>query len=539
MGAGNILERGSTPYNATVSRLVRAHVAGLVLIGSSSAGTGCEGPHADEDAEVGDEDAGGEPAGPPVIVEPLEVTVSASQRQDITIVAADLLANARVELDGHSWSLTEPGPVVRAGQTLRVPLGGALVVGQHQLVVVHRDGKKELRSEPLPITVEAAELDPLVATLEPELVGVGDQLVDVGPGERLLAIVNDAAQSVELRLGDWSTAGVVQALPELGGPAGPISGRVDVTLTEVDEQSWLVTTWLADGGDRVRARITPLDDDDQLGEPGEVLELWNLADPDHRALLGPHELAFGHGVALLDRMVVIAVEARRDAEQPSPGDRMLVTRWLTADATPAAIQTVHGPGGRDLDLPHRARMWLDLGEREPTLSLRLALAFPWLLELAGNGLPVLTDDPGEQADAPGAVAWMACADGALGSRHAFALELDGPQARVRVLRIDRWGEPSFVETPVVDVIELPAMPTAAPSLSMVAGSPTLMVPFGIGTPAWAVRSTGDTALLDEFVQLGCDAFALAQPDVDGEGDILTLACIAAGELRIGSMTFSE
>jgi hypothetical protein len=74
---------------------------------------------------------------------------------------------------------------------------------------------------------------------------------------------------------------------------------------------------------------------------------------------------------------------------------------------------------------------------------------------------------------------------------------------------------------------------------MVAGSPTLMVPFGIGTPAWSVRSTGDTALLDEFVQLGCDALALAQPDADGEGDVLALACIAAGELRVGSMTWYE
>jgi hypothetical protein len=522
---------------------VRAHLAGIVLLGSPIAGTACEGApedeEANEEADAGNDSPSEESPGPPVIVEPLEVTVSAAERQDITITAADLLSNARVELDGYSWSLTEPGPVIRAGQTLRVPLGGALVVGQHKLVVVHKDGNKELRSEPLPIEVEAAELDPLVATLEPELVGVGDRMVDVGPGERLLAVVDDVAQSVELRFGDWAAAGVVQELPELGGPAGPISGRVDVTLTEVDEQSWLITTWLADGGDRVRARITPLDGDDQLGTPGEVLELWNLDDLDHRALLGPHQLALDHGVALLDRMVVIAVEARRDAELSSPGDRMLVTRWLSADGSATALAVMHGPGGRDLDLPHRARTWLDLGEPEATLSLRLALAYPWLLQLAGNGLPMLTDDPGEQADAPGAVVWMACAEGALGSRHAFALELDDTQARVRVLRIDRWGAPSFVETPLVDVIELPAMPTAAPSLGMVAGSPTLMVPFGIGTPAWAVRSTGDTALLDEFVQLGCDALALAQPDADGEGDVLALACIAAGELRVGTMTWYD
>jgi hypothetical protein len=212
---------------------------------------------------------------------------------------------------------------------------------------------------------------------------------------------------------------------------------------------------------------------------------------------------------------------------------------LTSDGTPAAIQLMRGPTGRDLDLPHRARLWLDLQASEPTLSLRVALAFPWLLELAGNGLPVLTSDPGEAGDVPGAIAWMGSADGALGARHAFALELDGAQARVRAVRIDRWGPPSFVETSVVELIDLPAMPTAAPSLAMVAGSPTLLVPFGVGTSAWSVRSTGEMALLDILDELECDALALSMPEPDGEGDSQTVACLASGELRIGALTIVE
>src|SRR5690606_12922815 len=164
------------------------------------------------------------------------------------------------------------------------------------------------------------------------------------------------------------------------------------------EERWLITTWLAEGGARVRARITP-QLEDQLAEPGEVIELWALDDPDQRALLGPHELAFNHGVALLDRRVVVAVEARRDAERSSPGDHRLLTRWLAADGTPAGAVLVRGPGARDVDLPGRARVWQDLGPSKPTLSVRLALAFPWLLELAGNGLPMLTGDPGSEASA--------------------------------------------------------------------------------------------------------------------------------------------
>lgn len=498
-------------------------------------GAACQ-PHSD-DEQPSEQDESEQPAGPPVIIEPSEeVVVSASQREDITILAADLLPNARVEIDGRSWSLSERAPLIRAGQTLRLPLAGALVVGTHELVLSQRDGKKQLRSDPLTIHVEAAELSPLAASLEPELVGAGDRLVDVGPNQRLLAVVDELAHTIELRFDEWSTPGVVHALPGLGGPAGPVGGRVDLGFAQVGEQRWLITTWLADGGERVRARITPIDDDDddQLGEPGEVLELWSLADPDQRAALGPHEVAIDHGVALLDRMVVIAVEARRDAEQPSPGDRVLVTRWLSADGTPAPLSILRGPGRRDLDLPQRTRSWLDLGASEPKLSLRVALAYPWLLELDGNGQPVLGEDPGEAGELTGSIAWMASAEAALGARQAFALELDGEQARLRALRIDRWGPAELVDIAMLDLIELPARPTAAPSLAMVGGAPTLLIPFGVGMPAWAVRSTGEQALVDSLDSLDCDALALAMPDSDGEGENQKVACIADGGLQTGS-----
>ncbi|HVI03114.1 MAG TPA: hypothetical protein VM869_30670, partial [Enhygromyxa sp.] len=95
--------------------------------------------------------------------------------------------------------------------------------------------------------------------------------------------------------------------------------------------------------------------------------------------------------------------------------------------------------------------------------------------------------------------------------------------------------PGSPDISVSDDVELPALPTAAPSLGMIAGSPTLLIPFGVGTPAWAMRSTGEAVLLDNLAELDCDALALAMPDADGEGDSQTVACIAAGELRVGSL----
>jgi hypothetical protein len=437
------------------------------------------------------------------------------------------LPSTRVEIDGRSWPLTGSAPVRRVGQTLEVALAGALVVGQHELVLTHQVGKKLLSSEPLAIRIEAAKLSPLHASLEPEPVGAGDRLHELGPGERLLAVIDDAEHTVELRLADWSSPGVVQSLPGLSGP-------VDLTIVELARERWLISAWLADGGQRVRARVTPLDQLDQLGEPGEVIELWDLDDPDHRALLGPHQVAIDRGVALLDRMVVIEVEARRDAERSSPGDHVLVTRWLDLDRQPGAPQRLRGPGGRDLDLPNRARLWLDQTTSKPTLSVRLALAYPWLLELAGNGLPSLTGDPGDEAgDVHGSPMWMASADGALGSRHVFALEIVDGHALMRAVRIDRWGPASLIDISVVELVDLPALPTGIPSLSLIAGSSTVLIPFGVGRPAWALRSTGESVLLDSLAELECDALALAQPGADGEGDSRTVACLANGELRLG------
>lgn len=495
------------------------------LLGLVIASSGCEA--SEDEAEGEDEGAPSGPSpGPPVILEPTEqVVVSATQREDILIAAADLLPNARVEIDGRSWSLAGPAPVIRSGQTLRVPLGGALVVGEHELVLTHRVGKKHMSSEPLSIRVTAAELSPLLGSLVAEPVGVGDRLLDLGPGERLLAILDDAAQTAELRLGDWSEPGIVQALPGL-------SGGVDLAIVEHAGELRLIVAWMTAGG--VWARVTPIDSNEQLGEPGPAIELWSLGDADHRALLGPHEVAIDRGVALLDRMVVIAVEARRDAEQASPGDRLLVTRWLGIDGQPAAIQLLRGPGRRDLDLPHRARMWLDLGASEPTLGVRLALAYPWLLALAGNGLPILTDDPGT-GDVHGSPVWMASAEGALGGRHVFALEITEEGPVMRAVRIDRWGPASFVELSTVDVIELPAAPSGTPSLGMIAGSPTVLVPFGVGVPAWALRSTGEIALLDSLAELDCDAVALAHPGADGDGEAGRVACLAEGVLRLGAL----
>ncbi|PRP91198.1 hypothetical protein ENSA5_57700 [Enhygromyxa salina] len=306
---------------------------------------------------------------------------------------------------------------------------------------------------------------------------------------------------------------------------------------EGEEARWLVAAWLADDGAAVKGRLVTIDGPGApLDEPGEVLELWRLDDAEQRAALGPHELARIDAVTLLERMVVIGVEARRDIEQPSPGDHLLVSRWLAASGEPASTVVLRGPGGGDLDLLGDARLWTYAGH-DSALSVRVGLGFAWLLAIASNGLPGLVEAPGERVSVPVAATWMASADGAFGSRHVFALDDAAGQARVRVVRINRWGwsEPTQDTDELVDVFELSAAPSGAPSLALLDGVPTLVLPMGANQDALALRSSGGGALLEPIVDLRCDALGLAGPSFDGVGDTAPLACLRGGELRIGAL----
>jgi hypothetical protein len=103
---------------------------------------------------------------------------------------------------------------------------------------------------------------------------------------------------------------------------------------------------------------------------------------------------------------------------------------------------------------------------------------------------------------------------------------------VHLLRLNRWSA-SDPEQITSEAIELPAWPTGRPSLAIFDGVPTLVLPMGPERDVLALRSTGATAQLESIVDLRCDELALANPGTDGIADTLPLACLLAGELRLG------
>jgi hypothetical protein len=346
-------------------------------------------------------------------------------------------------------------------------------------------------------------------------------------------VLDEAGERIRVRAGQWSGASFELELPGVSLSEG--ARAVDLAIATTGPQRWVVVAWMAEDAKAVLARIAPVDGHGvPNAEPGPPLELWRLDDAAQVASLGPHELARIDGVALLDRMVVIAIDARRDAEQASIGDHLLVTRFVTADALAAAPVLVRGPDARDLDLPADARLWT-VGPSTAS-SVRVGLGFPWLLELGSNGLPLLASETDESSAVPSASTWMVSADGAFGSRHAFALAETEPSARVHVLRLDRWSTPDADVDPksiTSEAIELPAWPTGRPCLAIFDGVPTLVLPMGPARDVLAVRSTGAAAQLESIVDLRCDELTLANPGTDGIADTLPLACLLAGELRLG------
>jgi hypothetical protein len=473
-----------------------------------------------------------EPIPPPTIdlLVP-ELQVSAAALGEISLPVADLRPDTRVDIDGHTWLPGGGAPAAIVGEELRVPLGGAMVVGAHELRLRHRVGPELLESQTVAITIVPSVPTGLTASLAPEVVDLGDHLLAHGQGpDAVFGVLDAVGERVRVRAGQWSAAPFELELPGVSLGEGLHVGA-DLAIATTGPQRWVVVAWLAASGTVVNARIAPVDGHGvPNAEPGMPLELWRLDDAAQAASLGPHELARIDGVALLDRMVVIAIDARRDVEQASIGDHLLVTRLLTADGVPGAPVLVRGADSRDLDLPADARLWT-VGPSTAS-SVRVGLGFPCLLELGSNGLPLLGGETDESSAVPSTSTWMASAEGAFGSRHTFALAETEASARVHLLRLNRWSAPD-PEQITSEAIELPAWPTGRPSLAIFDGVPTLVLPMGPERDVLALRSTGVAAQLESIVDLRCDELALANPGTDGIADTLPLACLLAGELRLG------
>ena len=142
------------------------------------------GACAANDAASEEEGPDDPPAPPSIELVVPELEVGAAELGEISLPVADLRPNTRVQIDGESWLLGGTAPAYAVDDELRISLGGAMVVGVHELSLHHQVGSEVLESESVAITIVESEPAGLTATLAAEVVGMGNQLVAHGPGCR-------------------------------------------------------------------------------------------------------------------------------------------------------------------------------------------------------------------------------------------------------------------------------------------------------------------------------------------------------------------
>ncbi|MCA9683667.1 MAG: hypothetical protein KC457_15810 [Myxococcales bacterium] len=526
----------------------------MVAAALALAAFGCQGGAGDGDeADAGSgETSAPEPTPTPTFAEAvaLELWLRTDHDEVLEFAVEGLLASTEAELDGRRLLLVGSAvdaPVLRLAdeEAIQLALAGALLPGDHELVLINRDGSEELRSQSLMLHVIPGEPGPLQWSAEAQLatgIAATARLVSHGRGDdAVLALVDEDEARVWLGAPDpgWTGGGQALALPGLR--AGPLLEQQVVLGTMVfDGQRWLSAIWReGDAARRVLMQRWPAAEDGSVGAAvGEPQALWDLDDPEFVARLGPHEARRIDGVALLGRTAFAALTVRRDADAIAPSDRMLTSRWLGPFVPESLL--LRGSGGNDLALLHELLdprlASVELDGPTPRLGLLFGGVFPISLGVGQNGLPQVHEDEVGAAPLVATGPWirsLACGGLAAGGGcHHFALV---GETSLRVL----VGEPEGESWSAL--VELPAGPSAEPAAAVIAGAPTLLLPHGGDLSLSLLRSTGASPILDSVTGLACDDVEVwhrdQRPDPEdlSDLDVVPVACLSGGQLERGAL----
>lgn len=509
----------------------------------------CSAPADDDTGGVDSSDDGGEPYPSPDFLNPAvgSFLVSAEQTAPELFVLQDVVPGlTQVLLDGYSLGSLDTSNAIGAlqAESLSLTLHGALTAGTHavQLLTPGPDGP--LYSNELEMQVVPA--DPLAdpvwsASLDAKVVGTGTRLLSSGVGAgRLLALIAEADPDPQIwlyRAGKpgWSTAEPIYM---------PLEGHVLSSMSFVPGVS-AVAFPEPGGAPPKRARVvysvglpaTKISTRDVQIDPSPIVLDPVVAFDRDQALAGleVEYAAFGVPVAL-GHTLISELHAAFDAEQPHPGDHRLVSSfWRGEDLGWTAPQQIGTTTPTDLDALGPAPVLMDIpAARTSTLSVRIGGAFPGVLELRDNGAASITTPPltaplGVRGDIT-----LATVISHFGSRTVAAVDHRG-HVGLALLETSRGNVP-LAASP--DPEDLPDAPATGPlAVGVGRGYPFFLVPYGAAAPVHVVASRGDSGLVQALEDLHCDAVALATTLAGNDPDdaSVALACLYAGELRLGSV----
>ncbi len=496
--------------------------------------SGDDGGHGDDPVEYG----------LPQIIDPAsdKIVLPVTRTEPLVIKVREVVPGVTlVVLDDRVLGTLSPATALGElrEDTLTLELGGAMHVSRHTIVLVNPGPEGPLFSRTLLVSLVSLVDQPPVkvsALVESTLTQGHAITVDGTFDDALLTVVDEqtddgvALAKIFRRQGEgWSET--PRTVPLVGYARAPGEMRPPVSASwasRIDggaEADVLRVAWRVG---LAGESIAGVEIDASASQDGEVLTLMTSPAPfDGSSGLALEWAGYGaprfFGGDLLVEMVALV-----DSESAHPGDhRLLQLRWPAPPASPGQLVAVVTSEVMDLDALGPGVDLLDPGR--PLLALRARGRQPAFVRRALAGQAEVTVGAPALGSAPGASVQLLAVASSFGAWTTVELDASGA---LFTTWIDSYGS---MENTVVSAELLPeALPSAAPSVALLAGLPHIAVPYG-DTEAVHIAVPSDHMIrVLRLDGLFCDAVSLLIEDPSRSTG--PFVCVYQGEVQIGTLT---
>jgi len=451
--------------------------------------------------------------------------------------------NTSLQVDNRSLAVANfQGPDLTFNEDeLIFDFAGGLVPGLYTLqLVTRRRDEDELPSTPVALTVVPSQITPtLVAELAPAVLATGQQLAHTGTSglHGALLVREDGPEPVLHLLHGWDPNQTYD-VPLVGFEPSAHLQTMGVTASVLRAPSdelvpLLQVAWHT--GSPANAVVGHLITGPAGGSFGDPVSLVT----EDLLATTPHEW-FGVGRTLLAGDTLVSeVHIPVDTEVSHPGDDRLLTRtWNAETGILGPIHLLTGPELEDYDTLAPALDLIGLANNEiRAFSVRRKGSAPALLVQGPSGWSLDAANPTASLGfGGGADLWSTTSRGSLWSWQSWSVSRAGDALVTQQQAIANTAVSRLTTPRGPNGLPDDAAPSAEPSLTLVNGTPILLLPYGPEIDVHAVSTTGEEVSVQALTDLRCDALAVTQ-SLAGNAEVpqVPIACLLADEVRRGTI----
>lgn len=519
----------------------RAAIFGLVVL------LGCA-PGGESGADDSSDEPPSEALDVPEFLEPAggEVMIGIDRTDDLAFSVRGVRPGLTgVVIDEQSVGIASDAssPARLSADALTVRIDGAMVVGEHTIMLQTQASDALIDSEVVTVFVGPSTVAGLTATMSDAVAFEADVIDAHGHGgDGVLWGVDLASEPALMTLapseGDgWSLADrVTLELPELDRTGTP-RFALSAGLRDVDDERRVRIVWRSGAEGRV------LLGSDLLWPPPSI-QVQTVVDLTAEAEFDGFEYSRLGRPLVLGDLVVTEALLTQDVERPAPGDHTLLASVIDpADARFGPARPSAAGAGRDVDRIAPARdLSTHLRGGTPGFAARTAgvRAVSYDVEASTWGV---SERPSGANDRFSALRDMEGRPetvlGSLRARHVFApLQDDSPRVFFREFD-DRPRGGSADIAPSTNALSMLDEVSAPVTSTVIAGLPVFLVPQGVDTPVAALLSTGAATRVFLLEGLACDEVAVPVTPDAAESGMISLACRRGRDVHRGTLRVDE